>query len=47
MTARERAKWVRQRTHELQSKGMSWDAANKQAEAEADDKFNGNNGTES
>jgi hypothetical protein len=44
----ERAKWVRQRTHELQTEGMSWDAAHEQAETEADEKFNGgNNGTES
>jgi hypothetical protein len=31
--------WVRQRTYELQKSGLSYDAAHKQAEAEADDKF--------
>jgi hypothetical protein len=40
--------WVRQRTFELQKSGLSYDAAHRQAESEADDKFgaedNGDNG---
>lgn len=40
--------WVRQRTFELQKAGLSYAAAHKQAEAEADEKFaseeNGDNG---
>lgn len=40
--------WVRQRTYELQKTGLSYDAAHRQAESEADDKFdaeeNGDNG---
>ena len=46
-----RPEWVRERTYELHQSGMSYDAARKQAEAEADEKFgaedadeNGNNG---
>jgi hypothetical protein len=31
--------WVRQRIYELQTSGLSYDAAREQAEAEADDKF--------
>jgi hypothetical protein len=43
-----RPEWIRERTYELHQSGMSYDAARKQAEAEADDKFdedeNGDNG---
>jgi len=40
--------WITDRTYELHESGLSYDAARKQAEAEADEKFgaedNGNNG---
>jgi hypothetical protein len=31
--------WVRERIFELQTDGLSYDAAHKQAEAEADERF--------
>lgn len=41
----DRGNWVRQRTFELQSGGLSWDEANTQAQSEADAKFSdGDNG---
>lgn len=36
--------WVRQRTRELHRSGLKWTDARKQAEAEADDKFDTDNG---
>jgi hypothetical protein len=36
-----RPSWVRQRTYELHKSGLSWIAARKQAESEADDKVGG------
>jgi hypothetical protein len=40
--------WITDRTYELHESGLSYDAARKQAEAEADEKFgaeeNGDNG---
>jgi hypothetical protein len=39
-----RPSWVRQRTYELQQTGMSYADAREQAETEADDRFNEENG---
>jgi|GEM_PF-6307638 len=33
--------WIRERTYELHQSGLSYDAARRQAEAEADDKIGG------
>lgn len=39
-----RASWIRQRIYELQKTGLSYAVASEQAEAEAVDKFNADNG---
>jgi hypothetical protein len=41
-----RPSWVRQRTYELQLTGMRWIDARKQAEAEAAEKFDAEEGEE-